>query len=106
MSSILWEEIMITITSGEWIADLGALLCRNINNGIVVSFEKQGIGYSGKIQNMPIELMEQWAAIPTGHELIQKAVMDTEEVFMRAYFESDIEKNGIRDNLLGRINSV
>ena len=78
---------MITITSGEWIADLGTMTCRNINNKIVVAFEKKGKTIIGKINDMPIELMEQWAAIPHGENNIKKAVMEAEEIFLKAYFE-------------------
>ena len=89
---------MITIAQGEWIADLGAKLCRNINSRMVVCFEKQGKTLTGKIKDMPMELFQQWAMIPNGEKLIQKAVMEAEEVFLRAYFESDMEKTGIRKN--------
>ena len=88
---------MITITGGEWIADLGAMKCRNYHNGIVVTFEKSGKFYQGKIEHIPIELMTKWANRTDGARKIQNAVMEAEEVFMRAFFESDIEKNGIRN---------
>jgi len=90
---------MITIAQGEWIADLGTMVCRNINTRMVVSFERQGKTIAGKIKDMPMELFEQWAMISNGEKLIEKAVMEAEEVFLRAYFESDIEKNGIRKHL-------
>ena len=91
---------MITIASGEWIADLGSMTCRNITNNIVVSFEKEGKVLTGKIKDIPMELFAKWAAEHGGEKKVQKAVMDAEEVFLRAYFESDIEKNGIRKELL------
>ena len=90
---------MITITGGEWIADLGAKACRNINNRIVVKFEKNGKSIIGKISYIPVELFYQWAKLKHGERLMKKAVYEAEEVFLRAYFESDIEKNGIRDEL-------
>ena len=87
---------MITITSGEWIADLGALKCRNMVNGIVVVFKKKGKFYQGKIQHIPDELMVTWAQEKNGATKTQEAVLEAEEVFMHVYFESDIEKHGIR----------
>jgi hypothetical protein len=48
---------MITIANGEWIADLGAMTCRNINTGMVVEFQKSGITYVGEIKDMPVEIM-------------------------------------------------
>ena len=91
---------MITITNGEWIADLGTMTCRNIANNIVVAFEKEGKILRGKLKDVPMELFSKWAMEPKGEMKVQKAVMDAEEVFLRAYFESDIEKNGIREELL------
>ena len=87
---------MITITNGEWIADLGAMLCRNISNNIVVAFEKSGRILNGRIKDIPMEVFAKWAGEPDGEKHIQKVVMDAEEVFLRAYFENDIEKNGIK----------
>ena len=77
---------MITISDGEWIADLGAMTCRNYVNSIVVVFEKKGKILTGKIKDMPFELVEKWAALPHGEKNIQNAVMEAEEVFLRAYF--------------------
>jgi hypothetical protein len=84
--------MMVTITDGMWIADLGNMTCRNIENGIVVVFEKNGGLLEGKIGDMPMELMEQWAGKPNGSRHIQNAVAEAEEVFLRAYFERKIEK--------------
>ena len=83
---------MITIASDKWIADLGTMTCHNVTNKIIVVFEKSGKTMAGKIKDMPMELMAKWAAEPEGEMKIQKAVMEAEEVFLRAYFESDIEK--------------
>ena len=87
---------MITIASSEWIADVGAMMCRNVSNKIIVGFEKRGKTLNGKIKDIPMELFARWAGEPGGEMKIQKAVMEAEEVFLRAYFESDIEKNGGR----------
>ena len=72
---------MVTIAQGEWIADLGAMVCRNSNNGIVVCFEKSGKAYLGKIKDMPMEVMQHWAMLKNGDRLIQKSVMEAEKVF-------------------------
>ena len=85
---------------GEWIADLTNMTCRDITNNIVVIFEKAGIGFRGKLKDIPMDLFAKWAAEPHGERRIQSAVMEAEEVFFKAYFESDIEKNVIRSELL------
>jgi len=86
---------MIQIAQGEWIADLGARVCRNISNGIIVGFQGKGNAPLGKIHYMPMKLLEQWAQKPDGYLLIQKTVMDAEEVFLRAHFENKIEVDAI-----------
>jgi hypothetical protein len=83
---------MISITDGKWIADVGNMTCRNIESRIVVVMQKKGDVFEGKIQDMPLGLMEKWAGERHGERRIQVAVMEAEEVFMRAYFEGKIEK--------------
>jgi hypothetical protein len=83
---------MIRITDGKWIADLGAMKCRNIENGIEVSFTQKGKIFEGKLQDMPVELLKKWAALPDGELNIRLAVEEAEEVFLRAWFEKEIEK--------------
>jgi len=75
------------VTISDWTADLEAMTCRNNINNIVVSFEKKGKTLIGKIKDMPIELVEKWAALPHGEENIKNAVMEAEDAFLRAYFE-------------------
>ena len=83
---------MITITNGEWIADLGAMTCTDYTNNIVVIFVKEGKSLRGKIKNMPIELFGQWAASPNGVKNVEKVVMEAQEVFTKAYIENDFLK--------------
>jgi hypothetical protein len=84
---------MITIAGGNWIADLATMTCRNYANNIVVIFGKNGKTLQGKIKDIPMELFEKWAVEPNGERNIQNAVMEAEEVFLRAYFETELEKN-------------
>ena len=81
---------MINIIQGEWIADLGGKVCRNINKKITVCFERRGKTYIGKVKDMPLELMEQWAKIPDGYKLFRKTVKEAEKVYLRAYIESKL----------------
>jgi len=73
------------------------MVCRNINNGITVCFLKTGKMVTGKIQDMPMELLQQWAALPDGHMYIQNAVMEAEEVFFEGYVGNVIENGGISE---------
>ena len=84
---------MITITTGEWVADLRAMTCRNCATDIIVTFETHGKAVMGKIKDMPMELLEQWAEQVNGHLLLQKTVHEAEDAFFRAYFENEMRKN-------------
>lgn len=90
---------MVTIANDEWIADLGSKTCYNINTKMVVEFQKSGNTYIGKIRDMPIKIMSKWAKLRHGERLIKKAVEEAEEVFLRAFYESDNEKNGIIEEM-------
>jgi bifunctional pyridoxal-dependent enzyme with beta-cystathionase and maltose regulon repressor activities len=85
---------MVEIVGGGWIADLGAMTCRNIFTNMVVEFEKSGTGYVGKVKDMPLEIFDRWAKLEHGEKLMKKAVAEAEEVFLRAVIERDIEEKG------------
>ena len=87
---------MIEIMDGNWIADLQNKKCRNLVNGIIVAFEKNGKFYRGILEYIPETLMFELANELDGKKKIEKAIMEAEEVFMKAFFQTDIEKNGIR----------
>ena len=44
-----------------------------------------------------MEVFAKSADEPHGEQKIQKAVSEAESILLRAYFKSDIEKNGIRE---------
>ena len=83
---------MTNILSGEWIADLGSLTCRNSNTRIIVEFQKSGKTYIGKIKDIPVDLSAHWSKMQHGEGLIRKAVREAEDVFLRAYVEKEIDK--------------
>jgi hypothetical protein len=91
--SYMGEQSMITITDGNWIADLATMTCWNYANNIVVSFEKNENILQGKIKDIPIDLFDIWAVEPDGAKCLKNAVMEAEEVFLRAFFETEIEDN-------------
>ena len=78
---------------GEWIVNLEDMHCINSNNGIIVNFEKNGNSLIGKINDISVELLEQWMEIPNCHKFMQKAIMEAEEVFFRVHFENELKKN-------------
>ena len=78
---------MLTIVGNEWLVDTEAMLCSNNLTKIVVRFEKRNETYVGKIKDMPIELTIRLAKMKDGDKLLQKAVMDAEEIFNKEMFE-------------------
>jgi hypothetical protein len=88
------DKTMIRITDGKWITDLGNMTCRNIENRVVVAFERNGKMVRGKIQDIPADVLAQWAGEAQGERCIQHMVEEAEEVFLRVWFERGIEKGG------------
>jgi hypothetical protein len=81
---------MLTKTNDNWFADLQNMTCCNVENQMVIAFEKRGTALMGRIKNIPIELLEKWAADPDGNKYIRKAVIEADEVFFKAYFNREI----------------
>jgi len=75
----------------EWLVDTEAMLCRNNLTEIVVGFVRNGETYIGKIKNMPIELTVRLAKMKDGDLLIQKTVLDAEEVFRKEMYSTNEE---------------
>ena len=88
-----------TKTIKNWKVDLENLTCQNIENHMIIAFEKKGTALEGKIRDMPIELLEKWAREPNGERHIKIAVIEADEVFFRAYFNREIERKRIAEAL-------
>jgi hypothetical protein len=78
---------MVTIIDDEWVVDTEALICRNILTEIVVGFERRGETYFGRIKNIPLKLTASLAKMNDGNLLLQKAILDAEEIFNKEMFE-------------------
>jgi len=83
---------MLRIVGDEWLIDTETLLCKNNYTEIVVKFEKIGEAYIGKIKDMPMELTIKLSKMKDGDKLLQKAVMDAEEIFNKEMFEKIEER--------------
>ena len=88
---------MKLLIKDDWIADLFDMTCRNINNGIIISFEKSGDSVDGKIKTVPLAMIQSWLKMPNSHDFLKETVQDAKKVFLLAYNESknnlNIEKN-------------
>ena len=83
---------MPSITDGEWIADVGEKTCRNINTKVIVEMNKMDKMYIGKLKYVPFELLSQYVKLKHGEKPLIKAIMEAEEVFLRALAESRVER--------------
>jgi hypothetical protein len=54
---------------------------RNIEKRIAMMFHKKGKTFERKLRDMPVELLEKWAALPQGGRCIRQAVEEAEAVF-------------------------
>ena len=87
------KELHLTTTATEkWHVDLKNLTCLNIENNLVIAFEKQGTALAGKIKTMPLDLVQKWTFSPNGNSLLRKAVIEADEAFYKAYFNREIEE--------------
>ena len=70
--------------NGKWIPDPENLRCLHDGSKIEVIFKKQGNTFIGKLNDMPDDLMDAWAAEPNGDRHIRQAVTEAEAVFLQA----------------------
>jgi hypothetical protein len=80
---------MVTTTKSEWVADVVTMTCRNTTNNIVVLFEKLGKILNGKIQDIPLNLINEWRIEEKGGKNIRNTITEAEEIFLRAYSEEN-----------------
>jgi hypothetical protein len=78
---------MLRIVDDEWLVDTEAMLCSNSLTKIVIGFVRNGETYIGKIRDMPLELMVRLAKMKDGDLLLQKTVLDAEEIFNKKMIE-------------------
>jgi hypothetical protein len=91
---------MISKAKGEWIVDLRAMTCQNNVSKIVVVFEKEGESILAKINYIPLVTLRTWELTREGSDNIRKVIMEAEDVFLKAYFENELENNGLPEDIL------
>ena len=79
---------MVISECGNWVADLMTLTCWNCTNKIVVSFEKHGQIMTGRIKNIPLELMHKLMSDPQGKQHIRDQLKEAEKAFLSVYLEN------------------
>ena len=82
-------------TNEKWHVDLKNLTCRNIENHMVITFEKKGAALASKVMDLPLDLVQKWAIDPDGKKHLKKAVIEADEVFFKEYFNREIDEKRI-----------
>jgi len=82
---------MVTTTNSEWVVDVVTMTCKNTTNNIVILFEKLGKTLRGKINNIPLKLLNEWRIEEKGERYIRNTITEAEEIFLRAYCEGENE---------------
>ena len=55
------------------------MICRCEENNVTVKIEQSGNGYSGKLEEMPVELFGEISKIKNGEEIIEAIVKQVEK---------------------------
>jgi hypothetical protein len=84
------------MTGKDWVVNLEAKTCQNTKTKMIVEFDKHGSVYYGKVKDMPMQLMAQWAMEGNGEQRVKKAVLEAEDIFTRAANEKELEKRNKR----------
>ena len=75
------EETAIDIEEWDWVCDKNQMICRNIENCVVVKIETIGKTYNGKLHGIPLELFGKIARLKHSEQIIQKIIKSAEDKF-------------------------
>ena len=87
-------------TSEKWLVDLDRLTCYNMENQMLIAFEKKGTTLRGSIKELPLALSKKLTEDPNGNTLIRKAFIEADEVFFKKYFNNKIEEKHLGVQLM------
>jgi len=77
---------MAASANGEWVADLIKMTCWNRKNNVVLLFKKINGNLIGEVKNLPVKIVNKWAAEGQGEKKIKKTVTEAEIIFLKAYY--------------------
>ena len=78
---------MIDVNEQVWVFDNTLMTCRNRGNRVTVIIKTTGDSYMGKLQDMPMTMLEKIAEQQYGERIIEQIVRNAEAAFFRAYLE-------------------
>ena len=74
---------MINLSDLSWVIDTKEMICRDNKNQIVVKMQKEGNGFRGKLQDMPVELFAELAGCANGERIIEKILKNVQREYSR-----------------------
>ena len=76
---------MIDVTEWTWAFNNTLIVCRYVEDNIVINIEKRGNSRMERLKDIPIELLKRIAEQEHGEKIIKKLVRKAEDDFFRAY---------------------
>jgi len=76
---------VIDINEWIWVFDNSLMVCRNVENGVIVKIERLGDTYIGILKDMSKAFIEKIYNEKQCEGIINQIVTDAEEAFFRAY---------------------
>ena len=74
---------MTEINDWVWIVDKNEMSSRNAEHNVTVKMEMKGGAFFGKLNDMPIELFGEIAALEDGEKIIAQIVRAAEEAYKK-----------------------
>jgi len=74
---------MIDVSEWVWVFDKACMTCRNVENDVVVVFEKVNNVFIGKLRDIPMDLFGKIAELENGEKVIADIVKNAKDVFLR-----------------------
>jgi len=76
---------MLDITEWAWVFDKTFVVCRKVDNKVVVEMEMIGNTRVGEIQDFPIAIFGRIVELNGGEKMIEKLVKTAADEFFRVY---------------------
>jgi len=76
---------MLNVTEWAWVLDKTFVVCRYVDNKVVVEIERTGNTRIGEVQDFPMELFGKITGFDLEENVIEKLVRSAADDFFRAY---------------------
>jgi len=76
---------MVDLTEWAWIFDTTFVVCRNVDNKVIIEIERTGNTRTGEMPDFPMELFGRIAGLGYDEKFFEKFVKSAADEFFRAY---------------------